>query len=95
MCPYNVSAAPASFETSLVWSIEVVDFVSGAAYGDDRQNNSYAIQQDYRRRLVGGPGDFFGLSRVISVPSPSVSIGTWCSNDELMILASERETIFL
>ena len=46
------------------------------------------------RRLAGGPGDFFGLARVISVPSPSVSMGTWCSNDELMVLASGRETIF-
>ena len=44
--------------------------------------------------LVGRPVDFFGLGRVIGVPSPSVSTGRWCSNDELMILTSGRETIF-
>ena len=44
-------------------------------------------------RLLVGPGDFFGLGRVISVPSPSISMGTWCSNDELMILASGWETM--
>ena len=43
-------------------------------------------------RLVSGTGGFFDLGRVIMVPSPSVSIGTWCSNDELM--AGGQETIF-
>ena len=29
---------------------------------------------------------------LLGVSSPSVSMGTWCSNDELMIMASGRET---
>ena len=46
------------------------------------------------RRLAGRPGGLFGLGRVISVPSPSVSMGMWCSNDELMVLANGRDNIF-
>ena len=63
MCPYNVCAAPASFETTLVGSSEAVDFVSDAAQSDDGQDLSDAVQQGYRPEVGWWAGGLLWLGQ--------------------------------